>query len=254
MAIKLTSGQVRRLIREEMNTMEGIDEMSLQEKQDLEEGLFDRLKANVSGRVAGAGASLGNLGSRVAATGRGALAGAQLGGQDKEQVGVKGATTVDAAMVRALTAASSRLNGYLKTRTDLIADMQKMNFGQKDSEAKKWFIKVLNTTGSAQPALVKKLDDALAAAKKGSAKEMDFLFAGDGATGAPRDNAEPLDTVNAHGGVAGMAAGTRDAAANTNPPSGASGGAVKQAAESISRSVANRLFEMNQKQQRRARR
>ena len=127
MAIKLTSGQVRRLIREEMNTMEGIDEMSLEEKQDLEEGLFDRLKAGVVGRVAGAGASLSNFGSRVAATGRGAVAGAQALGGSKEMRDIKGATTVDAALIRALTAASSRLNGYLKARTDLEADVAKMN-------------------------------------------------------------------------------------------------------------------------------
>ena len=238
MTIKLTNGQVRRLIREEMSKIEGVDEMSLQEQQDLEEGLFDRFKANVAGRVAGAGASLSNVGSKIAATGRGALAGAQLGGQGIEQVDVKGATTVDAAMVRALTAASSRLNGYLKTRTDLMADMRKMNFGQKNEEAKKWFEQLLNTTGSAQPALVKKLDAALADAKKGNTKKMEFLF----------DGADAHDTVAVHGGVPAMAKGTREEVANTNQP------ATQQAAESISRSVTNRLFEMNRKQQRRARR
>jgi hypothetical protein len=228
-----------------MNTMEGIDEMSLEEQQDLEEGLFDRFKANVAGRVAGAGASLSNVGSKIAATGRGALAGARLGAGE-EQTGVKGATTVDAAMVRALTAASSRLNGYLKARTDLEADLGKMNFGQKDQEAKSWIKKMLEASGPNQKELLGELNAALAAAKKGSAKEMDFLFA--------KDDATPFDTVLAHGGVGAMAAGTRDAAANTNtnPPSGT--GAQQAAAESISRSVTNRLFEMNRKQQRRARR
>lgn len=237
MAIKLTSGQVRRLIREEMNTMEGIDEMSLREKQDLEEGLFDRFTANVAGRVAGAGASLKNIGSRVAATGRGALAGAQLGGLDSERVGVKGATTIDAAVVRALATMSSRLNGYLKARTDLEADMNKMNFGQHDEEAKRWFRKLLDAKGTEQQGLVRELGDALATAKKGSTKEMQFLLTGDGAASPSLDRPGPVPSR--------VGEVTRQVAA---------GGRLGQAAESISRSVANRLFEMNQKQQRRARR
>ena len=240
MAIKLTSGQVRRLIREEMNTVEGIDEMSLQEKQDLEEGLFDRLKANVSGRVAGAGASLGNLGSRVAATGRGAVGGAKAAFTGKSQAPAKGATTVDAALLSSMTAARSRVQGFMKQVTDLRNDMAKMNFGQHDIPAKKFIADLIAADESERVNVMQRLDAALAAAKKGNTDILvNLVLKKDGAN----DGSYKADPVP----------GLKKAppAAATEPPATEP---AAMAAESISRSVTNRLFEMNQKQQRRARR
>lgn len=240
MAIKLTNVQARRLIREEMNKMEGIDEMSLREKQDLEEGILDRFKANVAGRVAGAGASLGNLGSRVAATGRGALGGATAAFTGKSQGPTKGATTVDAALLSSMTAARSRVHGFMKQVTDLRNDMTKMDFGQHDNQAKKFIADLIAADEGERVNVMQSLDAALAAAKKGNTDMLvNLVLKKDGAN----DGTYKADPVP----------GLRKAppAAATEPPATQP---ATIAAESISRSVTNRLFEMNRKQQRRARR
>jgi hypothetical protein len=238
---QLTEGQLRKVIREEMSKMEGISEMSKEEKTELEEGMFDRFKANVAGRVAGAGASLGNLGSRVAATGRGAVGGAKAAFTGKSQGQIKGATTVDAALLSSMTAARSRIQGFMKQVTDLRNDMEKMNFGTHDDAAKKFIVDLIAANEEERVNVMARLDAALTAAKKGNTDILvNLVLKQDGANGGSY-RVYPVPNLRR----ATTSAAAEPAAVAAVP---------QQAAESISRSVTNRLFEMNQKKSRQGRR
>jgi len=202
--------------------MEGIDEMSLEEKQDLEEGMFDRFKANVAGAYQGAKASVGN----VAGSAKGRLAAATTA--YGKAGNIAGHKQLDAAAVKAFAKADSLLGSFLKNvsgvKNGFEKDIATLSFGQFDDKIKPDLSKIMMSLNSAAD-LIEEFQEKVQAAK----------------------------TTGQWKGVVGSQSAP-DQTTNAGVAPAASAAPLAQAAESISRSVTNRLFEMNRKQQRRARR
>lgn len=162
----LTNKQLRTLIREELEKTEGYHEMTVSEKQELEEGLYDRFKAGAAGALAGGAAALKDIGSRVG--------GAALSGYR----GAKGALTkttqapvemksYNAAEIANVTKALSRIKGFLKqteaAKADLRADAEKMTFPQGFQGLKRYFQAAIEGDSEA----LSGLEQGLEALKKG---------------------------------------------------------------------------------------
>lgn len=157
--VTVSDKQVRKIIQEEMTKIEGYDQLTLQEKKDLEEGVMDwwnKAKAGVAGGLAGAGAKLQNVGSGIAGAARGALSGAKAGATGQSQATVKGATVRDAALIAGLKKASSLVNSYVgqlrKASENAVKAISGTSFGKAD-DVKPQLLQILQTGDQA------KLDD-----------------------------------------------------------------------------------------------
>jgi hypothetical protein len=177
--MSLTEKQFRRLIKEEMSHMEGYEEMTSEEKEELEEGVMDFLrgaKASASGGLAGAAAGAKNVGSAIAAGARGALG----VGMGKPGDTIKGRTIYDAATVASLAKAQSIANSYLAmikseegkveaAKKQAIEQIGKMTFGKMEGQIKPLLLNIIQRRN---PRQIEKLVKQLENAKKG--QEMDW--------------------------------------------------------------------------------
>lgn len=175
----ITQKQLRRIIKEEMEQMEGYHEMTSEEKEELEEGVMDFLrgaKASAAGGLAGAGAAIRGAGSAVAGGVRGAVAGAKGGATGVSQPTVKGVTKFDAATIAGLTKAQSLVNSYLKqiqgaqatlnkVKDNALSQIGNTKFGKVETAGFKEKLAKILTGGN--PADLQKLNAQLEKAKAG---------------------------------------------------------------------------------------
>ena len=223
---QLTEGQLRKVIREEMSKMEGISEMSKEEKTELEEGIWDRMKANFAGAKAGAGASVSNIAGNI--KGRYNAATSAYGDPNA----LAGHTEKDAAAVKAFTKAEALLDNSMAKvnamKIDFERDLEKMNFGQFDGAIKPE-IKAISAS------LVRSVDLVRAFfAKVKAAKETGQWKGVRGVAGPQNDSMAAQQPVAP--------------SAQAGPDSVSTHAAI--AAESVARNVTKRLNEMNKKSKR----
>lgn len=162
----LTNKQLRTLIREELEKTDGYNELTLREKKELEEGLFDRFKAGAAGALAGGAAALKNVGAKIGGGARAALGAAKgvATGETQSPVEYK---TYNATEIANVTKALSRIKGFLKqteaAKANLRADAEKMTFPQGFQGLKRYFQAAIEGDSEA----LSGLEQGLEALKKG---------------------------------------------------------------------------------------
>lgn len=165
----LTDKQLRVLIREELEKTEGYHEMTVSEKEELEEGLFDRLKAGAAGALAGGAAALRGVGSKIGGGARAALGAAKGVATGETQAPVE-YKSFNAAEIANVTKALSRIKSYMKqqdaVKADLKADAEKMTFPQGFQGLKRYFQAAIEGDKEA----LEGLEQGLEALKKGDVK------------------------------------------------------------------------------------
>lgn len=125
---------LRAVIREELNSVPGIEELTPGERYALEEGIWDRVKAGAAGMAAGASAGLKNAFGGAVDAAKGAVQGGMIGASGKGgTIAPSTRQKIDPAQVKAYTTAFSRLGGMqkqLKKLDDEVrGDFAKMNLG-----------------------------------------------------------------------------------------------------------------------------